>query len=297
MKRALLFLLAASCAPPPVVDAGVVDAPLAGASIFDVAPGLWSGPATRTLLGDFPVMNMDLRAAGDRELFSRVDLDAENSLRFGFLVEEHDGRSVVVYRNGGLFQGLTRDTRTTLVSAVDGAYRFCALDDGCEYVDATFTFAGDDVLLEALVRGEMHVTWEATREETRALPEGFAPTARPAGDFPPLPTLTVDVTFPALAAEADVWVLLSTTACGTTFSCTTSRSIAARASAGATSATLVLDQLHPGDYFATALLDRDRDLASTLRPDSGDGVSAIDDEVAVEPSGSTATLPIVFSLP
>jgi hypothetical protein len=47
--------------------------------------------------------------------------------------------------------------------------------DGCNYIDATYTFsAPDSMLFEVKTRsGEPHVHWEARRIETHALPDPF----------------------------------------------------------------------------------------------------------------------------
>src|SRR4051812_36191878 len=49
-----------------------------GVDLFERLAGLWSGPATRTRLGDFSMMNVDFRAPTDQFMFGRVDLDEEN---------------------------------------------------------------------------------------------------------------------------------------------------------------------------------------------------------------------------
>jgi hypothetical protein len=143
--------------------------------------------------------------------------------------------------------------------------------------------------------------WEARRAEARALPTTYpvdATALPPDGDFPPLGSWTATVTFPALTADADVWVLLSTTNCGTTFACTPSRSKRAAVRAGATSVDVVVEQLHAGSYVANVVLDRDRDMETALRPTSGDGAARPDTAVVVSGAGATATtLPIVFAVP
>ena len=53
---------------------------VAGLELLPRLAGLWSGPATMTPLGTFPLMNMDLRAASGQVLFARADLDALTSL-------------------------------------------------------------------------------------------------------------------------------------------------------------------------------------------------------------------------
>jgi len=115
------------------VDAGAVsDAGVAGTGLFTRLAGLWSGPASMTPLGNFPVMSVDFRGVGAGFLFGQTDLDLANTLRFGFSIETH-GADVVAYRNGGFFGGVLRDTRTRLLEADDttGRYRFCSVDRGC----------------------------------------------------------------------------------------------------------------------------------------------------------------------
>lgn len=143
--------------------------------------------------------------------------------------------------------------------------------------------------------------WEADRQETRTLPADFLVGAEPqpdGADFPPMATLTATVSFPALAAAADVWLLLTATPCGFSFTCTPARSKRVPVAAGATSINVVIEQLHAGDYSTNAILDRDRDMAETLAPTSGDGVAQLDGDVTVTGiAAATATLPIVFTVP
>ena len=270
-------------------------------SFFAGVSGLWSGPATRTPLGDFPTMSMDLRAAADgRSLFSRADLDDDNALRFAFDVEDldGDGTGTLVFRNGGFFLGLLRDSRTRLLDVSDSGTRwhFCSVDRGCDYIDAVWTVDADSLRLDASVLGAIHVVWDASQDEDRALPADFSPTTSSSDlPLPTLSTLTTTVRFPATDAEADVWVFLSTTPCGTTFSCTVARQKKIRVDAGATEAVVVIDQLHAGDYLVNALLDRNSNLETALRPDRGDGVASPDAAAAVDGADATAVT-IVFTL-
>src|SRR5690606_24749603 len=133
--------------------------------------GLWVAPVTSwTSVGNFPTMNMDVRLASPSVVFSRVDLDGGNNLRFAFAFEDHDGSIQLVFRNGGYFQGILRDTRTRLedYDLQEERFRFCALVAGCAYVDAVFDFDGPDRLdLDVTVMGMMHIHWSPTRVETR----------------------------------------------------------------------------------------------------------------------------------
>jgi len=89
---------------------------------------------------------------------------------------------------------------------------------------------------------------------------------------------------------------LSTTPCGPTFACTAARQKKVAVDVGATSATVVIDQLHPGDYVINVLLDRDRNLAETLFPATGDGVAAPDGTVSVVGAEVNTAKAIVFTL-
>ncbi|HEY4221683.1 MAG TPA: hypothetical protein VGO62_10075 [Myxococcota bacterium] len=267
-------------------------------AIFPQLVGLWTGPATQTPLGDFPVMNMDLRDTDGTTLFSRTDLDAGNSLRFAFAIEDHNG-PLLVFRNGGLFQGILRDSRTGLVGKSGNAWHFCSLERGCDYIDATWTLDGDEITLQANVLKAQHLTWTATRAETRDLPSTYPSTLtpiEPSSDFPPLATLALTVSYPALAADADVWVFLSTSSCGQTFACTISRQIRSDAASGGTTTVASFDQLHPGSYDVNVLLDRDRNFITTLRPGSGDGVAIPDQPIDVD-GAATGSSSIVFTIP
>lgn len=266
----------------------------ANRDFIDRLPGLWVAPVTSwTSVGSFPTMNMDIRRAGDT-MFARVDLDADNSLRFGFALEEHDGQTVLVYRNGGQFLGFDRDSRTELVEfdPSQPSWRFCAIAGGCGYIDATFTFAGEAAFtLDVQVMGRDHIHWEAQRLEERPLTDGLILGDPLPGDapFPDMPTLEVEVSWQdPLTEAADAWVILSTTDCGFTAACVPSRFQRITAEAGATSATLVLEQIHSGQYSANAMLDRNGNLAGTLFPDAGDSVAFPDQGILVEPSGVTS---------
>jgi hypothetical protein len=255
--------------------------------------GLWSGPASMTPLGTFPLMNMDVRAASGHVLFGRVDLDEDNSLRFAFEVEAPGGEPTLVYRNGGYFLGLLRDSRAALVEHTADTWRFCSTSaQGCDYIDATFTFTGDtELVFDTRVKGAQHVYWQATRKETRTLPDPFPVDLTPeASDapFPPMPTLVIDVTWTEpLMEDGEVWVILSTTNCDTQLSCTVSRSLRKTTLMDDTAATLTIDQIHAGDYKLNAVLDRNGNFATTQFPDSGDGIGLLNKAIKVADEGET----------
>lgn len=293
----------ATTAPTTGSTADPTDGDVAGLELMPRLAGLWSGPATMTPLGTFPLMNMDIRAASSQVLFSRADLDEQNSLRFAFEVEAPGGAPTLVYRNGGYFLGLLRDSRTALVEQGADSWRFCSTGpQGCDYIDARWSFSGADALVfDVKVKGAQHVYWEATRKETRALagpfPGDLTPLASDA-EFPPMPALKIDVSWiGGLAEDGEVWAILTTTDCDLQLSCTSSRSLRKAASAGATSATMTIDQIHAGDYKLNTILDRNRNMATTLYPDKGDGLGTLNQAVTVAPTGeSQAKSTILFTL-
>lgn len=266
----------------------------AGLELMQRLAGLWTGPATMTPLGTFARMNMDLRAASAQVLFSRADLDEMNNLRFAFELEAPDGETTLVYRNGGYFLGLLRDSRTRLVEHTADSYRFCSTGaEGCDYIDARWTFSAADALIfDVKVKGQQHVYWDAERVDTRTLPDPFPVDQDPLpsdADFPPMPSLQVEVSWPdALASDGAVWILLTTMDCDLQLKCVHSRSLTKGAAAGSKSVTLTLDQVHPGAYKLNAVLDRNGNLATTLYPDKGDGIGGLNQAVQVAPTGETA---------
>jgi hypothetical protein len=257
--------------------------------------GLWVAPVSSwTSVGDFPTMNMDMRPADDRVLFSRVDLDADNALRFAFSRETHDGSPVLVYRNGGLFAGLARDTRTRLVEHDPEAetWRFCAITGGCMYVDASFDFDGDDAFtLHVKVAGMDHMRWSPTRREERDLSslDEALPSAAADVPFPEMPSARITLTWSTPLEEAtEAWVILTTTDCGfAPGSCTPSRFMRTVAPEGATGAELLIEQIHAGSYKANAVLDHNGNLGATLFPDGGDSVSLPNQTLEIAPEGET----------
>lgn len=268
--------------------------------------GLWVAPVTSdTSVGDFPLMAMDMRPVDDRSIFARVDLDAANNLRFLFNVETHDGVDELVFRNGGFFLGILRDTRTRLIEHDEaaGTWRFCAVGEaGCDYIDAVFTVGEDtlDLTVDVLLMPHMH--WAGQLAEPRPQPEVFPvdPTpGTPDDPFPPMPQLSVDVTWTTPAeAGAYAWVVLTTSECGlnpASADCTPARYLRTEVEVGATEATLTFDQVHPGAYFGLAILDRNANLgAGALLPDAGDGVSIPDRPVTVATEGTSSASIALF---
>jgi hypothetical protein len=202
---------------------------------------------------------------------------------------------VLAYRNGGYFQGVLRDSRTRLVEADDaaGRYRFCAVPQGCGYIDATFHFTGpNDLVFDTLVRGSQHVMWNAQRKEARTVPTPFPATQASMGDgtapWPSMASVRATVRWVTPLAQAgQVWVLLTTTPCAPTFSCVASRALRVDAAVGATSATLTIPSVHAGDYRLTAVVDRQRSFGTTMAPSSGDSL-AVDQLLTVPASGEVS---------
>ncbi len=282
------------------VDDGVYD------DFYGRMLGLWRAPVDSwTSVGNLPLMVMDVRPVDGRTLFCRVDLDGGNALRFAFSRETHDGQPTLVYRNGGLFLGIERDSRTRLVEhdAEAERFRFCSIDRGCEYIDATFDFDGPDrFALDVDVRRAMHIHWEPTRVEDRPLETPFPADddANP-GDvpFPAMPSLRATLTWSEpLEAPGSAWILLSTGPCAAMpAACTPSRFFRADAPAGATEVEMEIVQIHAGDYRVNAILDRNANLGAALLPDAGDAIALPDAMLTIASEGATeTTVPIAIEL-
>jgi len=278
------------------------DGGVEGVELLGRLAGLWSGPATMTRLGNFPQMSFDLRPVGDGFVFGQTELDGANTLRFGLNIETHGGRDVLAYRNGGFFTGVLRDSRTALVESGPDTWRFCSVTpQGCGYIDARFTLNGTNLVVDARVRGMPHMYWNAQRRETRTVPAPFPASLASQGDgsapWPAMGSLRVNASWlGALAQPADVWLLLTTTACLPSFACSPSRSVSAAVASG-TTVTLTLPSVHAGSYKATVLVDLDRNFASVLRPSSGDRL-AVDLDVTVAASGEvTLAAPANLTVP
>lgn len=270
--------------PEPDADGGVEpevspdDAHAVLAAFSQRLGGLWEGPATQTVLGDFPIMIMDFRTVEDSWVFGRVDLDAGNNLRFLFDVEDIGGETKLVYRNGGFFQGLFRDSRTVLVEAQPSAgyFRFCSAPSGCSYIDAAFNFTADDRLeFDATVNEETHVVWNAVRQVDNAVSATFPAddVITEGADFPAMPRAEVTATFPEPAADVNLFVALATEDCTITTiaNCEFSRTYVQAIGPGETSATVPFEQLHAGTYEAVAVVDED----GTEGPSPGDSFSLL----------------------
>ncbi|MCA9654069.1 MAG: hypothetical protein H6712_08805 [Myxococcales bacterium] len=273
--------------------------------LLERLPGLWIAPVTSTTsVGDFPIMAMDMRPADDRTIFSRVDLDAGNNLRFAFTVEEVDGAPTLIFRNGGYFLGILRDTRTALMEHDPEAetWRFCAIAGGCGYVEALVDLSGDQLDMTAWVMGRPHMHWVGMLAEERPLDGPFPYDETPGSTddpFPAMPTLRVTLSWAdPLPEPTEAWIILSTTDCGLVpGSCSPSRFLRGTAETGATSIELTLDQIHAGDYRGNAVLDRNGNLGGTLFPDNGDLVSIPNQAVTVADMGeSSASISLLVEL-
>jgi hypothetical protein len=255
-----------------------------------------------TPLGNFPLMNFDLRPTDGQFIFGQTELDSTDTLRFGFSIETYGGHDVLAFRNGGYFQGVLRDTRMQLMETDGGTYRFCDVAQGCGYIDARFTVSSSTLSLDTKVMGAEHVLWNATLKEPRMVPAGFPTDLSSRGDggepWPTLASVQVNASFgTTTAAPADVWLVLTTTPCTPPSTCNSSRSLMASVDGGVSSTTLALPNVHSGDYKATVVLDLDRNFAATGFASSGDRI-AIDQPLTVGTSGTATISPTTsFTVP
>jgi hypothetical protein len=154
--------------------------------------GKWTGINSNTPIGiDFP-LTVNFEPSSDSFMFGKFELDTQNNVLWGFNIENYGRTDVLAYRNGGYLLGLARDSRTQLVEydTARGYYRFCAAKehgypvDGCNYIDARYTFtAPDKMLFEVTTQGgKPHVHWDAARVETHTLPAVFPASTASQGD-------------------------------------------------------------------------------------------------------------------
>ncbi|MFU8806639.1 MAG: hypothetical protein ACNA8W_22715 [Bradymonadaceae bacterium] len=273
-----------------------------GISLMQKLPGLWMGDVTQMFLDSFPPMYMDIRPVDEgRQLMSRNDVDLENNLRFGFLIETHAGEDVLVFRYGGQFLGAVQDSRAGLVEydSTEERWHFCAVAGGCADLDATISFGDDEnVVFDLKVDGSSHLHWSARRVEHRTVEAPFPSSTESRGigeaPWPELATLEISTTWTeSLGEDSRVWAILSVTDCGFP-ACNYSRAVGHLASAGDTSATLIFEQLHPGPYKLTTFIDAN----DNKRPDSGEMASIPNKAVNVAAEGRTeASAAIDFVIP
>jgi hypothetical protein len=156
---------------------------IAGIEFLHRIVGTWSGINSNTPLGfNFP-MTVEFSASDPNFVFGKYQLDANNDVCWGFNIETYGGQAGLTFRNGGYLGGVLRDSRLKLMDhdTAKGTYHFCAVlergapVDGCNYIDATYTFLAPDHLtfVVTTLSGKPHVNWDATRSQTVSLPDPF----------------------------------------------------------------------------------------------------------------------------
>ncbi|MGH7438782.1 MAG: hypothetical protein ACRENE_24100 [Polyangiaceae bacterium] len=156
---------------------------IGGIEFLQRIAGVWGGINSNTPLGfDFP-MTVEFSPTDPSFLFGKYLLDANDTVCWGFNIETYAGKTVVAFRNGGYLDGVLRDSRLQLVDhdTAGGKYHFCAVlehglpVDGCNYIDATYTFSAPDHMLFVVttMSGKPHVHWDATRTQVVSLPNPF----------------------------------------------------------------------------------------------------------------------------
>ncbi len=138
---ALCGVLLAACKVPPAVCASGaeldedVDQRAVAAAFLPLVPGVYGGAAKNTPLGDLALLTMDLRAVSgnnfDGTVFGRADVDADNTLRFQFALEDH-GAPTFIFRNGGKFWAsiVTRAPSWSPRAKTAGAFAFAPWSAG-----------------------------------------------------------------------------------------------------------------------------------------------------------------------
>jgi hypothetical protein len=170
-------------ARPPGMPPGAEK--ILGIEFMQRVAGKWTGMNQSGPLGSAFPMTVEF-APNTGFMYGKLQLDPQNTVVWGFNIETYGGKDVLAYRNGGYLGGAKRDSRLQLIEydAAKAYYRFCAVKeqglpvDGCNYIDARYTFTAPDKMLFVVTTraGKPHVHWDATRTETRPLPDPFPPT-------------------------------------------------------------------------------------------------------------------------
>ena len=132
--------------------------------------------------GQLSGSTFDLRPVEGQFVFGQAEVDAADTLRFGFSIETYGGYALA-FRNGGYFQARPRDSRTALQDSDGGTWRFCSVGDGgCAYIDARFTVTGSALQLDTHVKNAPHLYWNATKQEPAHAGPGFPTDTASRGD-------------------------------------------------------------------------------------------------------------------
>jgi hypothetical protein len=182
---------------PPLPDAGAPGGyppgadKVVGIDFMHRIVGQWTGTNNAAALGIAFPMTVDFEPSGPSFVFGRYDLDSKNDVLWGFNIETYGGKDVLAFRNGGYLGGQKRDSRLQLIeyNASTGYYRFCAVlesgvpVDGCNYIDARYTFTGPDAMTFDVktLSGKPHVLWQAMRVKSPTLPDPFPASAASQG--------------------------------------------------------------------------------------------------------------------
>jgi hypothetical protein len=154
-----------------------------GIELMHRIAGKWTGMNQSGPLGTAFPMTVEFTVNAGY-MYGKLQLDPQNTVVWGFKKENNGGKDVLAYSKGGFLGGAKRDSRLQLVEydAAKSYWRFCAVKesgfpvDGCNYIEATYTFsAPDKMIFNVTTRPERkpHVRWDATRIETRPLPDPF----------------------------------------------------------------------------------------------------------------------------
>lgn len=229
-------------------------------------PQMWRGPASVSPWGT-SFLTMDLAPTAPGQLFGRADA-SEGALRL-LVVNDSEGPALRVAWSSPSASG---EIAAVLHDESGGTWQFCA-EAGCGAGSITVRIEDQPELVLHLgieQGGKTVLDWS---------PYGLADTAPyEAGvarlDWPVLPTVNATLSWvqPTTTPANAVWVV-SRTRCQT--GCVASRVSVLEAKVGSTSSPATMPELHPGNYFMTAFLDRNRNATavSSWQPDAGDLVA------------------------
>jgi hypothetical protein len=132
--------------------------------------GIWSGGLESARLGNFGLWVVDMRAISPSQTSCKNELGAQNDIFMGFFVGIRGNDSLLIFRNGGYFQGMQRISYLRCDSVRSNSseryYRFVDLNAGASRLWSSFTFRRDSVIMETYSNGAFHMRWRARRTDT-----------------------------------------------------------------------------------------------------------------------------------
>lgn len=144
-----------------------------GFGIYEQILGVWNGPLTSgTDLGNAEEWAVDFRPIAGGHVLGSSELDSKNDIFMAFLGAQYGADSIVVFRNGGHWDGRERISYCRIDSVSETAqssfYRFVDFVKGAANIRADFLFRNDSLYAEVHTFRGFHFRWQAKRVNNQA---------------------------------------------------------------------------------------------------------------------------------